>query len=545
MKKNITVNSLLTLIILFFGYISAPNLNPLYPDGAFTWLVIISIYIAVNTISNFKLFNMASMANGSPVLQLNKNVKFKKWGLILIICFWALYFLTTLISTPLFFSDTYKKQMPEPEEQAFSSDMSMVDLTQVPIVDKELATKLADKKLGEKPSLGSQVKLGEPTIQKVNGKLIWVVPLYHSGFFKWFTNMDGSDGYITVSATNIQDINYIDKFKIKIQPNAYFNDDLNRYARFSKGWVKGLTDYSFELDESGQPYWAITTYKNIAGFSLPEADGVLLINATNGNTSNYSLDKIPAWVDRIQPEEFIMSQIDNKGNFVHGIFNFSNKDKFQTSQGHSIIYNNDRCYLFTGITSVGADQSAIGFYMVDLKTKKPKLYKMSGATESAAMSSAEGNVQDLGYKASFPIILNVAQHPTYFMTLKDNEGLIKQYAFASIKDYSIVGNASTIGEAMKNFEKALSSTSSGAKLIDTNKILKIEGTVDRIGSSIENGNTVYTLSIIEKPGILYRINGDKNESLSITKPQDSISIEYDKEDKVINVISFTNKTIGK
>ncbi len=58
-----------------------------------------------------------------------------------------------------------------------------------------------------------------------------------------------------------------------------FCDDLNCHVRlFGGGLLKGLTDYSFELDDDGVPYWVLTTYKNRWLFSLPEADGVLTVN---------------------------------------------------------------------------------------------------------------------------------------------------------------------------------------------------------------------------------------------------------------------------
>ena len=104
----------------------------------------------------------------------------------------------------------------------------------------------------------------------------------------------------------------------------------------------------------------------------------------------YSIDEVPEWVDRVQPESFIVNQINNKGEYVHGIFNFSDKDKYRTSQGEAIIYNNDDCYLFTGLTSIGQDESAIGFMMVDMVTKEPILYQMNGATEKSAQQSAQG-----------------------------------------------------------------------------------------------------------------------------------------------------------
>ena len=161
----------------------------------------------------------------------------------------------------------------------------------------------------------------------------------------------------------------------------------------------------------------------------------------------YAIDQLPEWVDRVQPEDFIMTQLNNKGEYVHGYLNFSDKDKYRTSPGQTIIYNDGSCYLFTGLTSVGADESAIGFVMVDMVTKEPRLYRISGATEMAAQQSAQGKVQQYGYQAAFPLIVNMNGVPTYFMTLKDTEGLIKQYAYVSVEDYQTVAVGESISEA--------------------------------------------------------------------------------------------------
>ena len=154
--------------------------------------------------------------------------------------------------------------------------------------------------------------------------------------------------------------------KIKYHPGSYLLFDVARKVRFGPGLLTGITDYSFELDDNGQPYWVVSTYHNLRGFSLPEADGIILLNATTGQMERYTMENIPEWVDRVQPEDFVIEQITNRGNYVHGIFNFANKDKYRPSDGHNIVYNNGECYLFTGLTSVGADDSAIGFIMVDM-----------------------------------------------------------------------------------------------------------------------------------------------------------------------------------
>lgn len=276
MKKSKII--IIAAFLLFYAiviFFAAPNLSPLYSEGLAFWgIVIITAVIAV--------FICRGTTKPSGAYIKGTLFTFNKLNLVLIIAAaapWVILAAVNVFSIPFFHSARYRDQMPQPESRKFTSDLQPLDVTQLPIVDSDLAYKLADKKLGEKPALGSQVTLGTPTIQRVNGKLVWVVPLEHSGFFKWLSSMSGTPGYIVVSATDPRDVIYEDNYKIKYQPRAYLFDKLERHARLDGGLFTGLTDYSFELDDDGRPYWVVTTYKNLLGFSMPEATGALIIDA--------------------------------------------------------------------------------------------------------------------------------------------------------------------------------------------------------------------------------------------------------------------------
>ncbi len=547
-KTKRIVLGIAVVIVLLLAYIffAAPNLNPLYADGAMFWLVLLTA--AVIGIAVLKFKNPIAEVKDGKGVSFDFNGFPLKWVVGILAALWGIYILVHLIFNPLFFWGSYRDQMKEPEVKEFTSEIQTVDLNQIPVVDKELAQTLADKKLGEKPSLGSQVVLGEPTIQTVDGKLVWVVPLHHSGFFKWLANMDGAAGYIVVSATDMKDVQYVDSYKIKIQPDSYFMDDLTRTARFKGGLFDGITDYSFELDDSGHPYWVVTTYKNTCGFSLPEADGVLLVDAQTGETKKCSVEEVPEWIDRVQPEDFIIEQINNKGQYVHGIFNFSNKDKYQASEGSAIIYNGENCYLVTGITSVGVDESTTGFMMVDMVTKEPVLYRIGGATESAAMKSAEGKVQDLGYDASFPIIMNIDGHPTYFMTLKDSARLVKKYTFVSVTDYMTVGIGDTTTQAYEDYKKVMANTQDtplGGEEEAPAEEKTVTGTVSRINFTVQDGKTVYYLTLTETGTQMYMAPIDVSDTLTLTQSGDSVSLTYrvSEGQQTVEVVSFENSTM--
>lgn len=544
-KVKFTVYTAATLLLALYVFVESVNLSPFYSQGAFFWAIVISAYLLIWALFRFGEFSfqrLGDIINGQKPFQYVSQRKFPKAVKILIAAPWAFLAVMLLLSSPLISWASYRDQLGETEFKEFSNDVQAVDMSQVPIVDASLALNLADKKLGERPSLGSQVLLGEPTIQMVNGKLIWAVPLQHSGFFKWLTNLSGSAGYITVSATNVNDVEYVDSYKIKYQPNSYLLHDLTRYVRFTAAPATGIIDYSFELDDSGQPYWVVSTYRNRRGFALPEATGAIVVNASTGEKQRYAIENLPDWVDRVQPEYFILNQINNQGNYVHGIFNFSDKDKFRVSSGHNIVYNNGNCYLFTGITSVGQDESAIGFMMVDMVTKQPIRYQINGATELLGQTSAEGKVQHLGYKASFPIIINLDGQPTYFMTLKDKAGLIKQYAFVSVTNYSSVGVGQSISDAMRDYAQVLRSDGSSISLEQAGDMQSLQGKVLRIAPEIAENIVLYKMILDSRQDYIFIADNTLSDELAITQPGDTVEVQFlDNGSGVVNINAFDNK----
>ena len=206
-----------------------------------------------------------------------------------------------------------------------------------------------------------------------------------------------------------------------------------------------------------------------------------------------------------------------------------------------IVYNDNNCYYYTGLTSVGSDEAVVGFLMTNTRTKETTKFVMGGATENAAMMSAEGLVQDMGYKATIPVPINLNGVPTYFMTLKDAEGLIKSYALVNIENYSIAVTGSNIAEAKRNYMGKLSSIGNDNNLSTNNSKGKIEGIVTRISSNVENGNTNYYMIIDNNKTKLYISPYTVSEELPITREGDKVSIEYiDTNLGAISITKFDN-----
>jgi len=432
-----------------------------------------------------------------------------------------------------------------------STHMAPISMEKVRVVDQSLANLLGDKVLGAQPALGSQVRLGTFNIQKVRNQLYWVAPLLHSGFFMWNQNSEGTNGYVMVNASNERDVKLVQevggkKVRIKYQSEAYFNDFLERHLYMNGFYNVGLTDYSFEIDDDGVPYWVVTKYKKTIGFSGEDAVGVVLVNTETGKCEEFSIANTPAWVDRIQPDDFIEKQLNDWGNYVKGYWNFSNENKLQITQGVTLVYGEDnKSYWYTGLTSVGADEATVGFVLVDTRTKKTVWYKQSGATEFAAQKSARGKVQEKRFSASQPIPYNINNIPTYVMTLKDDGGLVKMFAMVAIEDYTIVGVGNTLTETLMAYKNAFNMAGNKINPKSTTQKQILNSVVRRINSDIKNGNSFYYFTVEGKENIFIGSSQISNE-LPVTLKGDSIVISYDDDTQgLIDISSFKNKSVRK
>lgn len=493
------------------------------------------------TLSSFLLvgpFVLCTIAYG--VLTLNKKYIISGIGV------GVLYVVALAVFSPLIMPKEHRNLIGNIEEVEFSSQIEHIDLKQLPTIDKQLAAKLADKKLGEIPSLGSQVTIGDLTLQSVAGQLYYVAPLEHSSLFKWLTNNEGTKGYIKVSATNQNDVQLITELNgqpihLKYLESSYLFSDLDR-AAYLRDMRAGHADYTFELDDEGNPYWVITRYDNAIGLTEQKAIGVLIIDAQTGKSNVYDVENTPQWVDRIQPAGYINNYLNKWGELVHGVFNFSDKDKLKTTQGMNIIFNDDKCYYYTGITSIGNDEGLVGFTLTDTRTGETTMYKTAGATEVASMQSAEGKVQQFGYSATFPYLINIQSEPTYFMTLKDSNGLVKQYAMVNVKNYSTVAVGDSLQTTLNRYIEALTNTNISLEGSNSEEVL--EGEVERIGLVLKEGSSIYDIKIKGLDNI-FSVSTESSREAALTKVGDKVSLKFIKvgDGKYIITNSFENLSL--
>jgi len=510
-------------------------------------LVLLGLWITLNS-----PINLSSIGDQKDLQHLKINKPGKVSLILIAVILLYLTVVPVVTSWALFHTNEYRDLIGKIDTESNLSDhMLPISIEKIRTVDQSLAQILGDKVLGSQPALGSQVTLGEFNIQKVNNDLYWVAPLLHSGFFKWQKNMEGTNGYVMVNACNERDVKLVQEINgkkvfIKYQSEAYFFDNLERYLYFHGYWNVGLTDYSFEIDDSGIPYWVVTKYQKTIGFSGEDATGVVIVNAQTGEIKEYSITNTPKWVDRIQPGGFIETQLNDWGNYIKGFWNFSNENKLKITEQVSMVYGDDNnAYWYTGLTSVGSDESTVGFALVNTRTKKAFWYKQSGATENAAQNSAKGKVQEKGFNASLPIPYNINNIPTYVMTLKDNGGLVKMYAMVAIEDYTIVGVGNTLRESLMAYKNAFNQ--SGNKLNTKSKTEKniIKSVITRINGDVKNGNTYYYFTLRNLPKVFIGSSQISND-FPLTNTGDSVYVTFDNDNQeVIDVSSFKNKNFSK
>ena len=542
--KNI-LGTVIPLVILFFiaDYILLVPLNVKFEEG-FNLFFGLAIIVCIAYFYEDVRYIFQDAVKGKPIHFPGKKVK----GCVILLL--LIYLGYQVSSLPLFLSQQYRNLIGDIETKEFEQEIPEMDLKKIPTVDEAYARRLGDKKLGEDVGLGSQVYVGDYTLISIKDSLYWVAPLEHIDIIKWFTNREGTPGYIMVSATDAQDVRLVQEdskgnpINLKYLPSAYFNQDIRRKVYFEGNMFSGLTDYSFELDDSGRPYWVVTTYtKKVGIHGGSDATGVVVVDAQTGETNKYSVEDAPKWIDRIQPQSFVINQINDWGWYKNGFMNtlFAKKDIIQTTPGTNYMFIDGEWYFYTGMTSSGSDESTVGFMLSNTRTKETTFYKIAGATETAAMKSAEGKVQHLGYEASFPVLLNIENEPTYFTTLKDNQGLVKQYAFVNVKDYSKVGTGETLDEARTNYAKLVFGTQGSLLDSSLGEHKTIEATIERIGTSQTDGNTYYTILLKEHPELLLMGSGTISAELPISYEGDPVKIEYiDGKNKTKTIVTFDN-----
>ncbi len=536
--KLLAVILALALLALYY-YIALPAIN-IHSQGL--WKFLLTFLIVILVIICFP--HVEITGNKARPVKLNLIQRSKRFKLILgaIILIAVIYAVGSLLSSPVINAKKYQSLM-QVEKSEFSEDIAQISYDQIPLLDSESASILASRKMGSLVDLASQFEVSDLYNQiNYKGQPVRITPLRYAGLIKWFTNKgNGISAYIKIDmASQKTELVRLEE-GMKYTLYDHFGRNLYRHLRF-KYPTYIFDDISFELDESGTPYWVCSVNKyNIGLFGGQTIGRVVLCNAITGECSDYTVDEAPNWVDRVYSASLLINLYDYYGTLKHGYFNsiLSQKDCLSTTNGYNYLAINDDVWVYTGVTSITSDQSNVGFVLMNQRTMETKYYEIEGAIEDSAMSSAEGKVQNLGYQATFPLLLNIKGQPTYFMSLKDASGLVKKYAMVNVQNYQIVATGDSVIECENSYNSLMKDNSidTDDSSQDDTQLLEITGTIKKIAETVIEGNSHYYVLLNESNDI-FDVNVASNISIIRYNVGDSIHFEYKEGTESFTVISI-------
>ena len=408
--------------------------------------------------------------------------------------------ISNIYSSPILQSKRYASLIKK-QTSIFEEDIKQADFTKLPVVDRDTAIKLGARKMGEMGDLVSQYNIDETYSQIALGeKPVRVTPLVYADFVKWFLNKDkGIPYYIKIDmVTQNASLVKLDE-PIMYSMSDKFSRNLYRHIRFSYPTAI-IDDINFETDDEGKPYFIATAVEPTIGlFGAPDTKYIIIVDAHSGKMEKYKVGNVPEWVDRVYPANMIITQLDDNGKFERGFLNSKIKQEgvTKTTDGYNYLISGSDISLYTGITSVLADESNIGFVIVNMRTKETKFYPVSSAEEFSVMDSAKGAVQEKGYDATFPLLINVYNRPTYFMSLKDKASLIKMYSLVDAQNYQKVAVGNTVEETVENYQKITSDIMNNVGASSEKTIV-----IEDIQSVVIDGNTLYYIKAKDEEKML-------------------------------------------
>lgn len=544
MKKVRNKIIILAVLLLFLGvyyYVTLPAIN-IHSAGFWTALeVLVAFVTIVYAVIQMRKKSKSNVVQIRSVENVFKDLKLVKAGAVLFIIVLIVFAAGNILSSPIINADKYQKLM-NVEESDFTEDIQQTNYNTIPLLDKDSAELLGNRKMGSMVDMVSQFEVSSDYTQ-INYKdtPVRVTPLVYANEIKWLTNQkEGIPAYIRIDmATQNTECVKLDK-PIKYSKSEYFNRNIYRHLRFRYPTYIFDDQIFFEINDEGTPYWVCPVKKfNIGLFGGQTVGNVVLCNAVTGECTDYPVEDVPNWVDKVYSAELLMQLYNYYGIYKHGFFNsiLGQKDCLRATNGYNYIALDDDVWVYTGVTSVSGDQSNVGFVLMNQRTMETKYYKVEGAIEDSAMSSAEGQVQNLGYRASFPLLLNISNEPTYFMALKDGAGLVKKYAMVNVQKYQWVA----IGDTVKECEKAyvtLLGTNGISDAKDESLYETISGRIAVVAPVVIDGNTHYYVTL-ENSEEIFDVDMANTNLIGIIKYQagDSIRMTYMPEENGLHTVT--------
>ncbi len=529
---NVIALVILVVLEALFYYFITPAIN-IHTTGFWVWLAMTVGGLLICTLDfkapNLKVSHVKNKSEGTT--------KATKWFVIALGLCIVVPIIGGIASSAIFRASTYASII-EIEDGDFATDIvPSENINDIALMDTDSARIIGERAIGSLSDVVSQYEVSDSyTTFDYNGKPMKVATLEYAGFFKWVNNRDaGIPGYVLVDPVK-NEAKYVKLEKpIKYTSSGCFGDNLQRKVQMSYPTYE-FNGFYLELDNEGNPYYICPVLQPNAGlFGAKDVKGVVIFDPCTGDSEYLEIGQIPVWVDRVYDGDLACQKYNWYGNLSGGFLNsiIGNKGCKVTTDDYGYKVMNGDVWVYTGVTSVNGDQSNIGFVMMNSRTGESKYYSIAGAEEHSAMESAEGQVQNLGYEASFPSLINIDGVPTYIMVLKDNAGLVKMYAMVNVEKYNIVATGTTQREALASYRKLMVENGIlSNEVVISDETPSKEITVKEIRYiNVEGETLVY---ITAKDGSVYKQNFAENESLIFIEPEMKIKVYYNETESGIN-----------
>lgn len=534
-KKRILTAAVLLCALGIYYYVALPAIS-IHSMDFWIFLIVAVLLFAVGWGISFARKEHLTYYE----LKKLKNSRTLKWVLALLVLLVAVFLIGLLLSSPVVNAKKYQ-QLMKVETGEFTADIEELSFDQIPLLDRDSATLLGNRKMGSMVDMVSQFEVDELYSQiNYQDRPVRVSPLKYADIIKWFNNNDeGIPAYIKIDMTTQNtELVKLDK-GMKYTTSDHFNRNIYRHLRFRYPTYI-FNDLSFEVDEEGTPYWICPVKKfNIGLFGGETIGRVVLCNAITGETEDYAIEDAPQWIDRAYSADMLVELYDYYGSLKHGFINsvLGQKDCLKTTDGYNYLAIDDDVWVYTGVTSITGDQSNVGFVLMNQRTMETKFYEVEGATEDSAMSSAEGQVQNLKYTATFPLLLNISGEPTYFIALKDDAGLVKMYAMVNVQKYQIVAVGDTVSECEAAYTDLMYENGISEVQEDDREILTIKAPITKIAQSVVDGNSHYYI-MVEGSDDIFDIPVTDFIDIIRYNAGDEVTIEYREGEQTNTVLSL-------